>query len=265
MTKVLHRNGKSYDQVAPTSLYEIDVEQNILIHGETLYPEHFILPCKILVETDQGETAKPDLAFIAKDYREWWIVEVEMEEHSLESHVLPQMEILSNGAYSDQHAKYFCEKLPELDYLKISNLIQSIPPRLMVIVNTQPSEIWYKELEQLGVSVSVFEVFRASDEDEVFRLDGEHIAKFVDTVTQCFCDGISPNLLRIDTPERLDVPPRGIVKIRYNDYVTEWQRVDAQSKVWLIPLKRNPLPMREKFKYELLRHRDGSLTIRITK
>jgi hypothetical protein len=264
MPKVLHKNGKCYEQVAPTSLYESDLELNLLLHAETLYPEHHVTTYKLVIRTDDGYSSIPDLVFIAKDYREWWLVEIEMEDHSLETHVLPQVQVFANGIYSESDVEYLLKKLPFLDVEQLRDLIINSPPRIMVIMNTEPKEVWFNELSRFSASIATFEVFRSDDEDEVFRLNGEHIAKFVETVTECFCESIYPNVLRVDAPERLGIKARGIIRIRYEEYITEWQRVDAQSKVWLVPTKRNPLPMNINNRYELFRHRDGSITLKIS-
>lgn len=68
-----------------------------------------------------------------------------------------------------------------------------------------------------------------------------------------------PRLLTVESPAAIGVPPRETVKIWYGEGVTEWSRLDAQDKVWLVPNSKNPLLM--KLTYELVRQNDDSLRI----
>jgi hypothetical protein len=54
--------------------------------------------------TSEYGSKKPDLALIDRDYRAWWVVEVELAHHSLHHHVLP--ETTSRAVWLAEAAKH---------------------------------------------------------------------------------------------------------------------------------------------------------------
>ena len=87
-------------------------------------------------DTGKIENVKPDLAFVAKDYQEWWIVEVEMGDHAL-NHVIPQVKKLANADYSYDEAEYLAKKHVELQESELQRLMLESAPKILVIVNEQ--------------------------------------------------------------------------------------------------------------------------------
>lgn len=92
-------NNTWYEQVEPSTFYETEFEDRISLHAPSVYPHYFVVPFKKpLITTDPLSSSAvgtggvvPDLAFIARDYKEWWVVEVEMSYHSFAGHIRPQI------------------------------------------------------------------------------------------------------------------------------------------------------------------------------
>jgi hypothetical protein len=247
-----------YEQIEPSTFSESELEERILIHAPSIYPEYYVLPFKLRVESTLGN-AQPDLVFISKDYSEWRVVEVEMGHHSFNGHVERQIEKLADAEYGSRVAHYLYGKNNELDLDKLLYLIENVPPQLLVIVNEPKSE-WIEPLLRYNAIIAIFELFRAEDETEVFRVNGEYPTLFINTISECTFHPYAPRLIRIHAPAGLELPPRGKIKLRYNNCLTEWTRLDAEDAVFLSPVGNNPLkPGRN---YELYRQSDNTLVLR---
>jgi hypothetical protein len=250
-------NGEWFEQVEPSTFAESYFEDRIVLHAPSVYPEYYVLPFKREVQSEYG-SVRPDLAFISKNYQEWRIVEVEMGYHSFSAHVEPQVQRLASASYGAAEAKYLCEKTPSLDFDRTVRLMKDMQPEVLVIVN-EPKPDWIKPLSRYDAIVAVFELFRSDKDIEIFRVNGAYPMLFVDTVSECSFHSTIPRLLEVYHPEALDLPRRGRIKLRYNNCITEWERIDAEGKVWLSPAGRNPLSPR--CEYVILRQPDSSLAL----
>jgi hypothetical protein len=251
-------NGDWYEQVAPTAFYESEFEAVLLNQAPTLYPEFFSTEFKTLVTNEQGDSAKADLALIDRQYREWWVVEVEMGHHSLDGHVLPQVRTLATGVYGRAHAEYLAARSKQLDVESVHTLMKGRQPRVLVVVNT-PKPEWVDALARYDALLAVFELFRSSLDKHVYRVNGQHPSSSPDVVSDFYCDLLLPNFAVVAAPAALGVPPKGSVTIRFGSGVTDWERVDAQDKVWLA--SRGPMPLQRNERYEIVRQ-DGELVVR---
>lgn len=247
-----------FDQVAPSALYETEYERVVFQQAPLLYPDYFMLPFNISVYSDT-DVAKPDAVLISKTYRDWWVVEIEMAHHSLDSHVLPQVATLASGYYQDHHAEHICKQMASLDNDLVSDVIKGKPPRVLVIVNT-PTPDWIQPLRRYNVSIAVFEIFRSRNNRHVFRVNGEYPVPPADVLSECYFDSSLPGFLVVSSPASLGVRHSQNIRIKYQGFLTEWTRIDSQARVWLVPARANPLPVNQV--YELLGQEDGELVIR---
>jgi hypothetical protein len=248
-----------FEQVEPSTFTESEFEMRVLAHAPSVYPEYHVLPFKQTLQSSSGNV-RPDLVFIATDYQEWRIVEVEMGYHDLIRHIEPQVEKLADVKYDREVANYIYGKKPDMDIERLSQLIVDIPPQVLIIVNEDKPN-WVKPLSKYGAILAVFELFRSDQEVEIFRVDGEYPAFCIDNLCECSVHPTVPRLLGITRPDALNLPPRGRIKLRYNNCVTEWERLDAENQVWLNPVGRNPLE--NNCNYAIFRQRDNSLVLRL--
>jgi hypothetical protein len=263
MPKIVHVDGVAFEQVNPASFYEAEIERYLLRHAPALFPDYHVLPFKLLVTSvsDDQQGAKPDLVFVAKDLSEWWLVEVEMSDHSLLDHVVPQIETMYNANYGSREAKYIVSKLEIINLESLTQLLNGKPPHLLVIINGVANGDWVTELRRYSCELSIFEIYRSSAQDELFALNGCYLPKFVEEIlSECIFER-SFGLLRVVQPQRIDVPLRGTVSLHYKDSISEWRRIHAQNLVWLEPASRLCIPFSERAMYQIVRHSDGSLGI----
>lgn len=251
-------NKNWYEQVEPSTFSEGELEDRIIVHAPSVYPEYHVIPFKLTIESDYGK-ARADLAFIATNYEEWRVVEVEMGHHSFGTHVENQIRCLADGVYDKRVVEYLCNKDRSLEYDRMMPLITGKQPQVLVIVN-EPKPEWIKPLAQYNAILAIFELFRADDETEIFRVNGEYPTLYVDTISRCSPHQFAQRFLQVHDPERLNLPLGSKIRIRYNNCMTEWVRLDAEGQVLLKPVSNNPL--RASREYDLFRQSDNSLVLR---
>lgn len=267
MSRILVASEESwYDELnAIASYYEAEFERKIRQQVGAVFPDYHTSSFKLEIQTDQKEARKPDLAMVHKDFRDWWVVEVELIGHSL-SHVLEQVSVFTHGTYNSIRIanylkdKNFAENAVCLDYNKLKEMIFNQQPQVLVIVDEQQSD-WESELSKQGASVCVFQVYRNTIGNESFRLNGKYPECFYGE-SHCRYHRVIPNLLEVLSPSLLDEKEGEEVFVFYNDRSTSWKRIDEGQSVFL-KLKGpvNPLPTNTS--YVLLKDAHGRLIIRI--
>ncbi len=238
MARVLF-NGEWFEEVSTTSLYETDFEQLVMNNSYLLYPDYSAVPFKHTV-SDGYNATKADFALIHSQYRDWWVVEVEMGHHSFTQHVLPQVTILAKAIYGFEQAQALFAQNPNLDASRVSDMLKGQQPRVLVIVNT-PQPTWIEPLARKDAILAVFEIFRSLRNQYIFRVNGEHPPQKVDAISRCYFDRIIPRLLVVESPGVIGVAAGSTVIMKYKNGMTEWTRIDSKDRVWLTPLKNNPL------------------------
>ena len=247
-----------FDQIAPTAIYETEFESIVTSYADVLYPEFHVVPFKATVYADDA-AAKADLALIDRNYREWWVAEVEMGHHSFETHVLPQVRTLSRAVYGEDEARWLAAKCKQLSIARLLDMMKGNQPRVLVIVNT-PRPIWGPSLRRHDASLAIVEIFRSRKNEILFRLNGEHPARLPDFLSACVFDSLLPRFLIVNSPGALNAPPRSRISIFYHDQLTQWERIDSFDRVWLAPIGPNPLS--PSMKYEILRRSDGEMAFK---
>jgi hypothetical protein len=231
--------GEYYDSVSPGALFEDDYERLLLANGKALYPSWHLGKFKCVVESEYGR-AKADLALVDKRYRNWWVVEVERAIHPL-SHVEPQVRSLAAGRYDHRHASVIKDGLPNLDLDSLREMVLGQQPRVLVLVNA-PCPDWSAPLHQLGAKLGIIEIFRSPRNIDVLRVNGEHPDEIGNTLSLCRVDLLMPRSLIVSSPAALPIRSGGRVEIVFEGGVSEWKRVDSAACVWLMPVRRSPLP-----------------------
>jgi hypothetical protein len=253
MAKILLDN-RWFEEVAPTGTYESVYEALIKAHAVQLWPRFHAVNFKATVYAN-GEGVKPDLVLIEKDYSEWWVVEVEMAHHALESHVYPQAKKLTDAFYGDDEAERIATTCSALDINKVKQMLKDLPPRVLVIVH-KPKPDWARRLSTINALVAVFEVFRSDENKYLFRVNGEHPIGATEKISHCKIDQLVNRWLLLSDPIGLRVRANEDIQIEYDGLTTVWRRFDITDKVWLhTPFGPNPLS--DRFEYHLVRLGDG--------
>lgn len=258
MARILF-NRDFFEELAPGSMLEMDFEAIVVGKGELIFPDFRVIPFKTPVFSDD-DCAMADLALVEKSYREWWVVEVETGNHSLNGHVLPQVRTLAGASYGENEGRVLCDACPDLEAKSVFDMLKGEQPRVLVVVDTDRKE-WIQPLKRYDAELLVLEKFRSDRNDYAFRIDGYLPSVPSSMVSECYFDSLVPRFLVVHSPALLHVPSQERIRIAYGTYITEWQRIDCQDKVWLAPSGQNPLSRNER--YYIIRNKDGSLEFRI--
>ena len=114
------------------------------------------------------------LALIDRNYAMWVVVEVELEKHSFEYHVAPQVRTFATGRYDEAHARCIHEQDSSLNLSYLYNLISYSPPVVSVLVNSRTvlQKGWDLIEQEHSAQLTFVESFRAEDGDVVFSISG---------------------------------------------------------------------------------------------
>ncbi|MFA5401121.1 MAG: hypothetical protein WC169_05490 [Dehalococcoidia bacterium] len=255
MARILF-NDVWYEAISSSSLYEDEFEQIVLGRAHILYPGYFAVPFKKLVQSDTDSTI-PDMALIDLQYRIWWIIEVEMAHHSLQQHIIPQVQTLSKAKYGEEEADFLAAKNTLLDRHRLLDMVKGVQPRVLIIVNSSIPG-WKEALSKYDALLQIVEVFRSETNHHIVRVNGENPTTVEENlVSICHADRNMPRLLVVSSPAGLDISAGQKCEIEYEGGITEWERIDAKTSVWLSPLKRSPLNSSDD--YRIVRDETGAL------
>ena len=243
-----------YDAVSSEGQFETTFEDLISSRAGSLFPNYHVVPFKIRVESEDGRKI-PDLALIDRDYRYWLVVEVEMAHHSLNGHVIPQVEVFTRGKYGQEHCDYMVGKYDNLNHAALTDMIKGAQPRVLVVVN-QAVPSWIEPIHRLDGLVAVVEVFRSETNQHILRINGDYPPRNdAAVVSYCRLASAMPRLLQIDSPAALGIASGEQLSIRFDGGLTMWSRLDTLGEVWLTPSGRNPLFANQE--YCILKDPDG--------
>ena len=168
----LIRQHRTYEQV----YYQYESEFTSIVKTQLakFLPAFSIVDFSPFVIGDGGVRRKPDLALIDRNYAMWAVVEVELDSHPLEHHVLPQVQAFVTGRYGVSHANLIYEKDSGLNLGSLRNLIAYVPPEVLVVVNSRSvlENGWSVLESDHSAHLTFIESFRSQDDDVVFSLSG---------------------------------------------------------------------------------------------
>jgi hypothetical protein len=251
-----------YERLAPNALLELEYQRLLISHADHLYPEYHVIPYGRLIESEIG-AAIADIAFIAKDFSGWWIVEVELTTHSLEGHVLPQIDVFLTGRYGLEDAEYLASHATSLNQDRIRDVVRGEQPEVLVIVNG-PRDDWTVALRARGASMAVAEVFRSATGKHILRINGDYPWREREPtlLSRCSVERAVGRLVRLESPATVPFAEGSKLYVEYEGSVTEWLRLDTADAVYLTPARGSPLPP-DCTSLELLREETGRLRFRI--
>lgn len=235
--------------------HEHEVEAALKARAHLLYPGFQFVAFTATVE-DGHNARQPDFLLIEQEYRSWWVGEVEMINHSLYDHVLPQVQVFRDGVYEGRHAAAAASKSTWVDESRLGLLIASERPGVLVIANRFDAQ-WQTTLRAEGVELGVFEMFRREDLTEfIFRANGFAPEAPGERLTLLEVDRSIERLVRLGTPSALPASATKI-QIDVNGAMTDWTISVHGDKGWLRAEGGHRLE--RDAKYELIRGLDGRL------
>jgi hypothetical protein len=258
MARILY-NDDWFEEIASRGHYETEFETVLLQEAQRLFPDYLLVEFKTPVVSEaDADSRAADFALIHRDYRGWWVVEVELGHHSFEGHVLPQVRTLARAKYGASEADYLCAREPALNPEKVIEMLKGGQPNVLVIVNSPVD--WAHDLRPFSARVVICQIFRNRLNKYVLRLNGEYPSERDEVVTACECEPLLHRLLAIHAPTQLPIKRGERVLLYHGGTASEWVRVDTGGKIFLHALRDHDLQPGKP--YEIVKHGDGTLAIR---
>jgi hypothetical protein len=202
-------------------MYEAEFESLVQQHSASLFPGFLAARFDPLFQTPLGDV-KPDLILVDKEYRAWFIVEVELATHSVTRHVKPQIEKIQVARPTEAHANWLVDRGAQWDPLRLRRLMLGAPHGTVLLANA-PTPHWDDALRTLpGIIRGVVEVYRSRLNRTILRINGSQPQAPGEMVSRLTPGvGFFSNAYQIDLPsalpmdlEYLDVVSTG-VSVRY--------------------------------------------------
>lgn len=222
MARILIGNA-SFDGVPSRSWYERDYESLVVDRAASLFPDWLTVPFHETVIDDSQVGKQSDLALIDKEYRTWWVVEVELAHHSLDGHVMPQVQVFRQGHYGPRHAAALVTAAPHLDAHRLRALVSGEPPNVLVVVDS-PTTAWREPLRRADVQLAIVEPFRDAHGTTVLRLNGDQPRLPSNQLSRCTRMQGMRRLWRLHSPASV---PAGDLLIEWEGSVSRWVRTSA--------------------------------------
>ncbi len=231
------RDDRWYVELNAVAFYgETEFEERILQHAQEVFPYHFVFPLKRDVANAAGTvTKRPDLALIRKDLVEWAVVEVEIQKHPLK-HVLDQTRVFLDGDYNAPAlADYVKKQLGRhchrtVSLKRLRQLFGSKAPTVLVVVDTHDAE-WEQKLNQTGVGLCVFEVYKNASGQFVYRTFGQYP---VVAVQEAQCRVSMANVLEVVGEFQFTkVRKNSLVEVEFDQQKTRWVLFEDAGRQYL--------------------------------
>jgi len=147
--KFLTQFHRRYRKVTPGALYESNVQVLIERNISAIFPDYFGKIMDPYFRTAGGDV-QPDLVLIRRDYKGWMLVEVEVEGHSAQAHILPQLSKLARARSNDSVLKLIIESFSNDHKVEELESAISYKPEVTLIMHGT-SEDFQNKLNELAV------------------------------------------------------------------------------------------------------------------
>lgn len=229
----LTSRGELYSRLASDALLEREFERLVEQESHLLFPRYELLLFRRTVESEYGR-GKADYALIHKEYKEWWVVEVELAHHSLQRHVIPQVQILATARFGPEEAQHLAGQSGSLNQARLAEMMLGAQPKVLVVVNEDREE-WREALARFDVRLLVAEVFRSTFDRHALLIRDALPDVSASLVSVCVADATLSRFLVVQSPAALAVRNGEVMEIERDQGLARWRRMDVKDIVWIYP------------------------------
>ena len=160
--------------VDPTAFLEIDFEAEVVRALTCLLPDY---RCGVFAGTFllDGERRTADLALIHTSLSHWFVVEVELIDHSFDGHVLPQVRCFQYGQPEDSCITSLVRAFPAIPETQAATILRYLP-RYVAVVGNLPNVEWTKSLKALEVQHLTVSIYRDRNGRIAHEVEGRLVA-----------------------------------------------------------------------------------------
>jgi hypothetical protein len=95
-----------------------------------------MFPWKVVLEVPTAKpNVQPDALLIRDDYEDWYVVEIELEEHSVARHIEPQLSKLAAASYGTHLLNSVLRVKPDLEVSALRHLLAHQPPGIVCVID----------------------------------------------------------------------------------------------------------------------------------
>ena len=261
---LLNTDASVYHELHSVAYYnEKDVEDRIFENAKVVFKDYFLIPYRYDV-IYQGTKKRPDCILIEKNYKSWWIVEIELSSDDFD-HVKSQLEVFANAdmnGYTVSRNVNKQKSLPDLQGLDISavrDMVSDVRQRVMVIID-KINPAWDSDLQNLGVEVCIFETYMNGQGDAAFRLEGSY-PYIVEEQAHCRRHPSIKSAYQLTNIHFFGVTVDE-VEISYNDRLTKWTIQRKKKEILIHYAGGNTNPLLHKDGYVISKDTNGQFHLK---
>lgn len=146
-----------FEERLPGSMYEKSVESLVLKYSSMIFQGFLAADCKPYFDTAHGGV-RPDMVLLRRDLKEWGLVEVELEEHSANHHVKPQIGRLVYASPDERAVRIIQDSFAgEFDRSSVAEVLTQRPRVYLVTHGVTPvSEDTLRVLQVEAINIRIF-------------------------------------------------------------------------------------------------------------
>lgn len=227
-----------YYQLKASKHYdELTLQRVLKYEFKTLLPNHEAIyyDKSIVNSKNRDDKRKPDFLLWDNKYENWYIIEVELENHGFK-HIEQQLSTFYYGDYSEVQAisQYVKQKHSELDLIKFKNLITNKRPQLILMADKINCE-WRVEFSNYNCLFSTIQVYVDEDENVIHRISGDFPQEY-SGFTYC---SLNKNIRALEIHNNSFLDQMGysngdLMKVYYRNEADFWELVCEGSSIMLL-------------------------------
>jgi hypothetical protein len=245
-----------FELVDPASYSEAEYEIQVVKALRRVYPNHYCFPFRGSFALN-GQRRIADLAMVHKNYTHWFVIEVELISHSLENHVLPQVQCFSFGEAEDSCIATICTNLKGIKVHEAAALLRFVPSAVAVVVNRFDQE-WASCLKALNVQLITLEIYKSADDRLGHKLNGT--LQVVQESLGFHQYSAVDRAFRMPASARM---PEGLVQfVEPSGVLANWHVRRSNDLLWVSKERGDPALPHDGY-LQVLRTYEGKLTLRL--
>jgi hypothetical protein len=243
-----------YESVPPHTFADPQYEELLLENADEIVDDFFVVPFRQRITSDAGY-AHAHLTLIDRKYRTWWLVLLETGPAPDVQFMQAQVGILREGRYGPDVVEMLAARESRLDRDRLKALLTAQPPYVHFLLGHPP----IPHFRHPAVLIGIVEVFQSMTGQRILRVNGEHPSPpgedLVATCTRATI--VAKNALKA---KPLDFELSGMVVIEFDERPSEWNVVDVDGDLYLVPDPAVRLPVGLNV-YVLLKGQTGKLRL----
>lgn len=221
-----------YHLLRDEAIFESEFEHLIIQNADILGDDCVVVPFKETVRANGLDPKKADLALVDLSYRFWWVIEVELLNHSLGHHVLPQVQTLVEGRYNEKHVKAILRHSADLDEHRLSAMMLGEQPKVVVLAN-RIEDSWKASIENAGAHYAAINVLRSNKQRDIFILSGTLPKRAGKYLTEVVPASALPGMFKVRAPGALPHLPGTDFEMLFNGVTSGWTLLQTATDCFL--------------------------------